>query len=244
MSDGLDRREQIQRGLDLTEERISAACHAAGRDRGDVHLIVVTKTWPVEDLRVLAELGVREVGENKAGDLADKRQQLAGAHLTWHFIGQLQSNKARLVAQHADVVQSIDRPKLIAVLSREREGAREEMGWEGSRPLECLVQVSLDVEPTIGRGGATPTLARELADQIAGSPGLRLRGVMGVAPLEGSARGAFERLRDVADLIRADHPDAIWISAGMSGDLEEAVAEGATHLRVGSAILGSRSILR
>jgi pyridoxal phosphate enzyme (YggS family) len=235
MSDSLDRREQIQRGLDLTEERISAACHAAGRDRGDVHLIVVTKTWPVEDLRVLAELGVREVGENKAGDLADKRQQLAGAHLTWHFIGQLQSNKARLVAQHADVVQSIDRPKLIAVLSRERVGAREEMGWEGSRPLECLVQVSLDVEPTI---------ARELADQIAGSPGLRLRGVMGVAPLEGSARGAFERLRDVADLIRADHPDAIWISAGMSGDLEEAVAEGATHLRVGSAILGSRSILR
>ena len=238
MSVELGRREQIQRGLNQTEERISAACHAAGRDREDVHLIVVTKTWPVDDLRVLAELGVHDVGENKAGDLADKQQQLADEHLTWHFIGQLQSNKARLVARHADVVQSIDRSKLIPVLSRERIGSPED------RPLECLVQVSLDAEPTTGRGGATPTLARELSDDIAASPGLQLRGVMGVAPLEGSARGAFERLRSVAELIRADHPDAAWISAGMSGDLEEAVAEGATHLRVGSAILGSRSILR
>ncbi len=238
MNVGLARREQIQRGLDQTEERISAACQAAGRDREDVHLIVVTKTWPVDDLRVLAELGVREVGENKAGDLAEKQQQLADEHLTWHFIGQLQSNKARLVARHAVVVQSIDRSKVVAVLSRER------MGSPADRPLGCLVQVSLDAEPTTGRGGATPTLARDLADEIAGSPGLRLRGVMGVAPLEGSTRGAFERLRAVSELIRADHPDATWISGGMSGDLEEAVAEGATHLRVGSAILGSRSILR
>ena len=147
-----------------------------------------------------------------------------------HFIGQLQSNKAASVAHYADVVQSLDRAKVVRALDR----AAGQLG----RRLDVTVQVRLDEAE--GRGGVVPGEARALADLVAGAQSLTLRGVMAVAPLGGDPRAAFARLREVADGIRGDHPDATWVSAGMSGDLEAAVAEGATHLRVGSAILGSR----
>ena len=150
--------------------------------------------------------------------------------VTVHFIGQLQSNKAASVAHYADVVQSLDRGQGGA-------GARPRRQQAGRR-LDVTVQVRLDEAQ--GRGGVAPGEARALADLVAGAQALTLRGVMAVAPLGGDPRAAFARLREVADGIRADHPDATWVSAGMSGDLEAAVAEGATHLRVGSAILGSR----
>ena len=225
------RRQQLTRRLAEVRHRIDAARDAAGRD-DEVGLVVVTKLFPASDLDLLAELGVEAVGENRDQEASRKVAQLTHRNrLTVHFIGQLQSNKAPSVARYADVVQSVDRPKLVGAL----EGAARAAG----RRLDVTVQVSLD--PDGGRGGVAPEDARALADLVAGAPALRLRGVMAVAPLDGDARAAFARLREVGDGIRRDHPEATWISAGMSGDLEAAIAEGATHLRVGSAILGSRA---
>lgn len=194
----------------------------------------MTKYFPASDVDLLADLGVRHIGENKDQEASAKVAELVRRDdLTVHFIGQLQSNKVAHVSSYADVVQSVDRAKIVTALDR--------AAHRGGRRLEVLLQVALDGSG--GRGGAAPEDAQALADLVSASEALTLRGVMAVAPREGAPRPAFALLRTVADGIRADHPDATWISAGMSGDLEDAVAEGATHLRVGSAILGSRPSL-
>ena len=224
------RRDELTARLGEVHARIRSAVAAAGRT-DEPRLVVVTKFFPASDVDLLADLGVTAIGENRDQEAAAKCAELARRdRLTVHFIGQLQSNKAASVARYADVVQSVDRAKVVRALDR---GAHQ-----AGRRLEVTVQVNLDEVP--GRGGVTPGEARSLADLVAGSPALTLRGVMAVAPLGGDPREAFARLREVADGIRADHPGATWVSAGMSADLEAAVAEGATHLRVGSAILGSR----
>ena len=224
------RRDELAEGLAQVHTRIARAMEAAGRT-DEPALVVVTKFFPASDVDLLAGLGVTQIGENRDQEAAAKCAELASRdRLTVHFIGQLQSNKALSVARYADVVQSLDRAKVVRTLDR---GAHQ-----AGRTLEVTVQVNLDQAQ--GRGGVAPGEARELADLVADSPSLTLRGVMAVAPLGDDARAAFARLRAVADGIRADHPGATWVSAGMSGDLEAAVAEGATHLRVGSAILGSR----
>ncbi len=224
------RREELAAGLAAVRERVDAALAAAGRaDRPS--LVVVTKFFPASDVDLLAELGVTDVGENRDQEAAAKVEELVHRdRLTVHFIGQLQTNKASHVVRYADVVQSVDRAKLVRALDRAA-------GREG-RTLDVLVQVGLD--RSHGRGGAAPDEVPDLADAVAGSEHLRLRGVMAVAPLGEEARPAFARLRELAEGVRSRHPGATWISAGMSADLEEAIAEGATHLRVGSAILGSR----
>ena len=225
------RREELASRLAEVQLRVDAARDAAGRDDA-VGLVVVTKLFPASDLDLLAELGVEAVGENRDQEASRKMAELTHrSRLTVHFIGQLQSNKASSVARYADVVQSVDRPKLVEALDRAT-------GASGRR-LDVTVQVALDADE--GRGGVAPEQAPALADLVAGTAGLTLRGVMAVAPLDGDPRAAFARLREVGDGIRRDHPDATWISAGMSDDLEAAIAEGATHLRVGSAILGSRA---
>jgi pyridoxal phosphate enzyme (YggS family) len=219
--------------LAAVERRIAAACADAGRPRGDMHLVVVTKTYPASDVDLLAGLGVTDVGENRHPEARDKREQ-AGASLRWHFVGGLQSNKAAAVARYADVVQSVDRAKLVGALSR---GATD-----AGREVTCLVQVDLDdPEAHAGRSGATPTDVPAVADAIAAAPGLVLGGVMAVAPLGADPAPAFDRLVAVAERLRSDHPGATTISAGMSGDLEAAVHAGATHLRVGRSVLGERS---
>jgi pyridoxal phosphate enzyme (YggS family) len=248
---GLSRREQIRTGLDTLRARVEKACAVAGRDPATVHVIVVTKTHPATDVLLLAELGVREVGENRDQEASAKRSQVlamiesapasgpqavaaaAAAAMRWHFIGRLQSNKARHVAGYADVVHSVDRASLLAPLSR---GAHE-----AGRELDCLVQVSVDGDRT--RGGALLSEVDALADRIAGTEALRLRGLMAVAPLEMDPVAAFAVLPDLAARLRAAHPGADMISAGMSADLEAAIAAGATHLRVGTAILGERAPL-
>ncbi|EAP98636.1 hypothetical protein JNB_00670 [Janibacter sp. HTCC2649] len=228
------RREDLAANLARVHERIDGAAMAAGRDAGDIDLVVVTKYFPASDVDLLADLGVRHIGENKDQEASAKVADLTRRdELTVHFIGQLQSNKVAHVAAYADVVQSVDRAKIVTGLDR----AAERHG----RHLDVLLQVALDGSGS--RGGVAPEEARALADLVAESACLSLRGVMAVAPLEGDPRRAFARLRELADGIRAGHSDATWISAGMSGDLEEAVLEGATHLRVGSAILGSRPSL-
>jgi pyridoxal phosphate enzyme (YggS family) len=225
------RRAELERNLASVRARIERACHAAGRDPSEVTLVAVTKFFPATDVDLLAELGVRAVGENRDQEAAAKVAQVRHrGDLEVHFIGQLQTNKAASVAGYADVVESVDRPRLVAALDRAA-------GRRGRR-LAALVQVSLDDEP--GRGGVAPSDAPRLADAVAEAPHLDLRGVMAVAPLGADPAPAFARLADLAHGIRATHPDATWISAGMSGDLEQAVAQGATHLRVGTAILGSR----
>jgi len=237
------RYEELGTNLEVVERRIVAACDAAGRRRDEVTLVVVTKTYPAEDSALLAGLGVTDVAENRDQDAAPKADRCVDLPLTWHFVGQLQTNKVRSVVRYSDLVHSVDRPRLVeslsaAVLKSERA------------PLGCLVQVALDKEAGEGEGraGVAPGEVLALADKIADTPGLRLAGVMTVAPLAGPLAGdpakAFERLAEIATSVRAAHPAATMVSAGMSGDLEQAVAAGATHVRVGTAVLGVRSPLR
>lgn len=237
-----ERGAELAAGLEAVHRRIADAATAAGRDPGEITLVVVTKYFPESDVRLLAGLGVRHVGENRHQEAEVKAAACADLGLVWHFIGSLQSNKAAAVARYAGVVESVDRAKLVAGLDR---GARERGGDE---PLDCLVQVSLDGPGSdsgaAGRGGALPSGVPELAARIAEQPSLRLRGVMAVAPLGRPPEPAFERLAEVAAEVRATHPGATWISAGMSQDLEEAIAHGATHVRVGSAILGPRPVIK
>ncbi|MEU1896417.1 YggS family pyridoxal phosphate-dependent enzyme [Streptomyces pristinaespiralis] len=233
-----DRRTELAGNLAAVEERIASACAAAGRERDEVTLIVVTKTYPASDVRLLHELGVRHVAENRDQDAAPKAAACADLNLRWHFVGQLQTNKVRSVASYADVVQSVDRPKLVSALSAAAVRAERELG--------CLIQVALDAESGRQgeRGGVAPDGIEELAAAVAGSAGLRLDGLMTVAPLAGPYAGrqqaAFERLMEFSSSLRAAHPAANMVSAGMSADLEQAVAAGATHVRVGTAVLGVR----
>ncbi|QXJ25406.1 YggS family pyridoxal phosphate-dependent enzyme [Actinomadura graeca] len=229
------RRAELAEGLAEVRARIAAACDAAGRDPGDVTLIAVTKTFPASDVRLLAGLGLTEVGENRDQEARPKAEACADLPLTWHFVGRLQTNKARAVAGYADVVHSVDRARLVTALS--------DAAGRAGRTLRCLVQVSLDEPPPQeggGRGGAAPSAVPRLADAVAGAAHLELGGVMAVAPLGADPLPAFARLAEVAEAVRRDHPSATVLSAGMSGDLEEAVACGATHLRVGTALLGGR----
>ncbi|MFE0464962.1 YggS family pyridoxal phosphate-dependent enzyme [Kitasatospora sp. NPDC058965] len=235
-----ERLAQLRGGLSAVEQRIAAACAAAGRPRAEVSLVVVTKTYPASDTRLLAGLGVREVAENRDQDAAPKAAECADLPLVWHFVGQLQTNKVRSVVRYAHHVHSVDRPRLVGALS--------EAVLRAERPeLGCLVQVALDAGVGHGRAGVAPDQVLPLADLIAGTPGLRLDGVMTVAPLSGPLAGdpaaAFAALAEISSAVRAAHPAATMVSAGMSGDLEQAIAAGATHVRVGTAVLGARSPL-
>lgn len=243
------RREALERRLAAVQERVDEACRAAGRqDRPE--LIVVTKFHPAQDVRLLAELGVRAVGENRDQEARAKAAEVADQDLDWHFIGQLQTNKAKYVVRYASAVHSVDRGDLVDALDSAmgREQAKRRDQDEPERaPLDCLIQVDLDRRPAeerpagIGaRGGAQPTDVAALAERIAGSEQLRLRGVMAVAPLGQDPAPAFAELAEISRRIRQDHPDAAWISAGMSADLEQAIAAGATHLRIGTDVLGPR----
>ncbi|MET9339842.1 YggS family pyridoxal phosphate-dependent enzyme [Nonomuraea sp. NPDC003804] len=224
------RTSQIAAGLAEVEARIAEACAAAGRARDEVTLIAVTKTYPAADVRILAGLGVREIGENRDQEASLKARECADLPLTWHFVGQLQTNKVRSVAGYADVVHSVDRSRLVAALGHEAVRAGRRIG--------CLVQVALDDDPD--RGGVRPVDVPALADEIAATEGLRLGGVMAVAPLGEEPGKSFARLRELALAVQAGHPGATIISAGMSGDLAQAIAHGATHVRVGTALLGRR----
>ena len=227
------REEEIAFGLRAVRARIESACAAVGRDPDLVTLVAVTKTFPASDIRVLADLGVTDIGENRDQEAATKHADCADLSLRWHFVGQLQRNKARSVAGYADVVHSMDRLSLVTALST--------AAVEAGRELTALVQVNLDQGGDDGRGGVPPDLAADLADAVALASGLRLGGVMAVAPLGGDVDTAFARLARAGERIRDQHPEAIIVSAGMSGDLEQAIRHGATHVRIGTALLGHRA---
>jgi PLP dependent protein len=227
---GSSRRDELAVRLTAVRQRIAAACQAAGRDPADVTLIAVTKTFPASDVRLLSELGVCDVGENRDAEAAPKAAQCADLDLIWHFIGQLQTNKAASVVRYATFVHSVDRMRLIRALGTAARRAE--------RAVQCLIEVSLDGDPA--RGGAVTSEVPALAEALAAEPGLVLAGVMAIAPLGMAPREAFALLLDSAAVVRAVRPGATVISAGMSGDLEDAVAAGATHLRIGTALLGDR----
>ena len=239
-----DSREvELAANLATVRERIAAACAAAGRPSDEVTLVAVTKTYPAADVVRLAALGVPDIGENRDQEAAPKAAEVAaaGARVRWHFVGRLQRNKARSVAGYADLVHSVDSVRLARALA---EAARERPA-----PLGVLVQVSLDGDAS--RGGAVPDGPQDVdvdvdrvADAVAEAGSLALRGVMAVAPMGWEPAAAFARLADVAQRLRRRYPEAAVVSAGMSGDLEAAVEYGATHVRIGAALLGNRAPLR
>lgn len=209
---------------------IADAARAAGRDPGELTRIVVTKFQPATLVRELAALGVREVGENRHQEAAAKAAELAGLGLRWHFIGQLQRNKARAVRAYAVSVHSVDRAALADALAR---------AGEGPEPLDVFLELNLTDDPA--RGGVDPAEVERLAEHVLALPSLRLHGVMAVASPGADPRAEFSRVRAASERVRAIAPDATSISAGMSGDYREAILEGATHLRIGTAITGKRS---
>jgi len=233
---------RLRANLRDVRERIAAAARVAGRDPAELTLVAVSKTWPASDVLALRALGVVHFAENREQEAGPKVTQVSsglGAAPTdppvWHFVGQLQRNKANAVARWADWVQSVDRPELVASLSR----AAVSQG----RTITVCVQVSLDTlggAGAAGRGGVAAADVGRLTDLVAEAAGLRLAGVMAVAPRGELPRPAFARLREVAEGLWHTHPEARVVSAGMSGDLEAAVAEGATHLRIGTALFGER----
>jgi pyridoxal phosphate enzyme (YggS family) len=237
------RRDELAASLAEVRRRIGRACTAAGRDPGSVTLVAVTKTYPASDVVLLAELGVTDTGENKDQEAAAKAAAVRaeGVTLRWHFVGQLQRNKAKSVVTYADVVESVDSTRLAGALSSAAARLRD-------RPLDVLVQVSIDGDPA--RGGAIADGTEpdrdlwRVAAAVQEAEGLRLGGLMAVAPREWEPERAFATLAELAGRLRAGHPDATVVSAGMSGDLEQAVAHGATHVRIGTSLLGKRNTLR
>ena len=228
----MDRKSELATNLAQVQHDIAAACTNAGRDATEVQLVVVTKTWPARDVDLLAELGVTDVGENRDQEAKPKHDEVQAKDLIWHAIGQLQTNKAKSVAKWADVLHSVDRLDLVTALAK--------AVVDRTSPLKCLIQVNLDPEPIDNRGGALPSEVMELASAISQVPNLGLVGVMGVAPLDQDPEPAFAKLQQISIDLQKTYREATWISAGMSGDYQSALKYGATHLRIGSAILGHR----
>jgi pyridoxal phosphate enzyme (YggS family) len=228
------RTAELAANLRGVRERIARACEAA--DRPAATLIVVTKFFPADDVRRLCDLGVTDVGENRDQEARAKQAQCADLPLAWHFIGQLQTNKAKSVVRYADLVHTVDRGSLAVALDKAAANR--------DKIQDVLIQVSLDPPERAGRGGVAPADLPALTDLVGQARNLRLRGVMGVAPLAEDPGPAFTRLAQIAIRMREEHPSAEIISAGMSSDLEAAVSHGATHLRIGTAVMGSRPTVR
>ncbi|MFI7123498.1 YggS family pyridoxal phosphate-dependent enzyme [Amycolatopsis sp. NPDC049868] len=240
MSDA--RKGELAASLAEVEERIGAACKAAGRARDEVKLLAVTKTFPALDAALLADLGVLDLAENRDQEAGAKAEEVAAlrpdARIRWHMVGSLQRNKAKSVVRWADEVQSVDSERLAEALAKATKSALD--SGQRDHPLDVLIQVSLDDDPK--RGGIRLSDVSHLAERIAHVGDIRLRGLMAVAPLGIDAAEAFGKLARASERLREEHPNAREISAGMSNDLEQAIAHGSTCVRVGTALLGGRGL--
>jgi PLP dependent protein len=215
--------------LEALRSSIADAAAEAGRNAAEIRLIAVTKFQPAAVVRELYELGVRDFGESRHQEARAKAAELAQLDLTWHFVGQLQTKKARQVRAYADVIHSVDRVALVDALSDATNAADVR---------DCFVQLNLTDDP--GRGGVATEDLEPLVERVVAAPGIRLLGVMAVAPLGADPRRSVAAVRAASQRVAAIDPEAVWISAGMSGDYREAILEGATHLRIGTAITGNR----
>ena len=220
-----NRRAELGKNLEAIKARVNFAAQSAGRSAEEITLIVVTKTFPASDVQILYDLGVRDFGENRDQEASTKSLELP-EDSTWHFQGQIQSNKLKSIAAWADVMHSIDdishASKLNSLVTSK----------------DIFVQVSLDNQPN--RGGVLPDLVPEFLEQVSAFANLNILGLMAVAPLGEEPVSAFSRLKALSDRTVKTHPMANRISAGMSNDFEAAISQGATHIRIGSQILGVR----
>lgn len=224
----------ISDNLQAVLQRIDAAVTAAGRAPGSVQLLAVSKTWPAEAVEAAHAAGQRDFGENQEQEGARKIAALAHLPIAWHFIGPIQSNKTRPIAEHYAWVHSIDREKIARRLSEQRPAALPD--------LNVCIQINISGEAS--KSGVVPTAALDLARQVCTLPRLRLRGLMAVpAPSDDVAvqRAQFRRLRELYDAIRGAGLELDTLSMGMSDDLEAAIMEGATIVRVGTAVFGRRA---
>ena len=218
------RKDEIAQNLQEVKERIKSAANSVNRDPAEIQLIVVTKTFPISDIEILRELGETNFGENRDQEAGPKAEMISA---TWHFQGQIQSNKIKSICQWADVIHSISSEKEILKFA------------QSERKHQVFLQVSLDGQ--VGRGGANPVDLAQLADLVNESNNLELLGLMAVAPLGVEPMKAFADLAQINQGFAGQFPNSKFLSAGMSGDFEAAIKNGATHIRVGSSILGSRS---
>ncbi|MFB6608819.1 YggS family pyridoxal phosphate-dependent enzyme [Agromyces sp. NPDC056379] len=228
MSDATPAADSLAGRLARVAGQVSDAARDAGRDPAEITTIVVTKFHPAALVAQLAELGVRDVGENRHQEAQAKAAELADLDLRWHFVGQLQSKKARQARAYASAIHSVDRAALVDALRSDEAS------------VDCFVQVNLTDDP--GRGGVAPDALEALVERVLEAPGLRLRGLMAVAPLGEPARPAFARVRALSEQVRKLEPTAQDLSMGMSHDFRDAIMEGATHLRIGTAITGNRPV--
>jgi len=227
-----NRLSEIQSNLEIIQARIESACTVAGRDISEISLIAVTKTYPASDVDLLKQLGIENVGENRDQEASAKKLEVK-SEFKWHFIGQLQSNKAKSVVNYADLIHSVDRWSLAKEIQKSAQGK--------DKMQQVLIQVDLDQSgPDPTRGGIWPAELRELAQLINQASHLELMGLMSVAPLGEKPELAFARLKEIRVDFLKENPGAQILSAGMSDDLESAILHGATHLRIGSALLGER----
>jgi PLP dependent protein len=212
--------------LEAVRSSVDDAARAAGRNPADITTVVITKFHPASVVRQLVELGVQDIGENRHQEAAAKADELSDLELTWHFVGQLQSNKAAAVATYAQVIHSVDRESVIDALS------------DGDTAPDVFIQVNLTDDSR--RGGVAPHALEALAERVLSTRAVRLRGLMAVAPIGADPRTAFAIVREQSERLQRLAPKATALSMGMSGDYREAVMEGATHLRIGTAITGNR----
>jgi pyridoxal phosphate enzyme (YggS family) len=217
----------VQRLVDV-DRQIAEAAGAASRDPSSISRIVITKFHPASVVRELYEYGVRDFGESRHQEAQPKVAELADLDARWSFVGQLQSKKARQVRAYCQAIHSVDRDSLISALTSD----------EVATPLDVFVQVNLTDDA--GRGGVLPADLDAFVDRVAGAAGVEFKGLMGVAPLGEDPRPAFAALRELSERVGVQHPNALALSMGMSSDFAEAITEGATHLRIGTAITGKR----
>ena len=228
----MSRKIEIEENLNQVRQKITDAAAKSGRNPNEINLIVVTKTFPISDLEILYSLGVREFGENRDQEASVKAKALP-QDINWHFQGGIQSNKLKSICSWASVIHSVDQFKYAKIISEQ----------PSVKARQIFIQVSLD-EPPESRGGVDPAKLIELANQISSLPNIKVLGLMAVGPVYREIEPAFARLQQIQAGFLTDFKDAVFLSSGMSGDYELAISYGATHLRIGSSILGIRAPIK
>ena len=225
--------KKLQERLKSVRQRIEKACTASGRQADEVSILAVSKRQPVEKILALNELGIFSFGENQLQEAINKQRELTNQHLQWHFIGAIQSNKTRAIAEHFQWAQSVDRPKILKRLSEQRPDSLE--------PLNVCLQVNIDREPQ--KAGAKPEDVLKLAELAASLDNIRLRGVMALPKMTNEPseqQRSFRMVKALFEEVRNAGHDIDTLSIGMSSDLEIAIAEGSTMVRIGTDLLGKR----